>query len=89
VQLRDATGKVVATTVTNPDGSYRFDNVTEGATYQVHVIQVSPFVKSLPQPLTIHLADSEGAGAFHVDFSTTFRSPFDLLTAWGRYAARR
>jgi peroxidase len=68
VELRDAAGMLLATTVTAADGSYSFVGQNAGTSYQVDVQWPAELQPTSPTTLTVQLAESVGAGEFNTDF---------------------
>jgi hypothetical protein len=68
VQLRNTLGMLLQTALTAADGSYSFTDLHEGTTYVVDVVWPPQLKPTSPTALSVHLADSEGAGEFLTDF---------------------
>ena len=68
VELRDENGALLATARTAADGTYAFSGLQAGASYRVDVVWPQRLQATSPTTLTVHLADSDGAGAFTTDF---------------------
>jgi hypothetical protein len=68
VELRDAAGALLATTVTAADGTYSFVGLTAGTTYHVDAVLPPDLQATTPTDLAVSLAASDGAGEFQEDF---------------------
>lgn len=66
VQLLDLAGNIVATALTKPDGSYRFDNLDLG-TYQVRVVAPNSMQATAQTPQTIKI--TRGMTVSNVNFT--------------------
>ena len=71
VQLRDASGAVVGTTVTLPDGSYLFAGVTPGLAYTVVELQPVGYGSSLRPTNSIAVIAPPTGGLSGLDFGDT------------------
>jgi len=80
VTLRDASGNVVATAMTRPDGSYVFSNLPLG-TYTVSESDALGFVSTTPNSVTVVLTSGSSASANFGDRkSSSVRTPTPTRT---------
>ncbi|HEY2253180.1 MAG TPA: peroxidase family protein, partial [Planctomycetaceae bacterium] len=71
IQLVNSRGQVVGTTTTAKDGTYEFNGVTTGATYQVRIQASNQSGVASTVTKRVTLADADNAGEYDVDFSLT------------------